>query len=61
MVALITHWVANDPNQTWKRLVDAIASSKEKVIAEQLASDVGVPFPGECHKSLVKEISFSLI
>ena len=48
--------MANDPKKTWKNLVDAMARSEEQVIAEQLASDVGVPSPGECHKSLVQEI-----
>ena len=48
LVALITHWVGNDPNKTWKKLVDAVASSEEKVIAERLANDVGVPSPCEC-------------
>ena len=53
MVAFITHWLANDPNKTWENLVDAVASSEEKVIpvAEKLVSDVGMPSPGECHKS----------
>ena len=45
--------MANDPSKTWKNLVDAVARSEEKVVAEQLASDVGVPSPGERHKSLV--------
>ena len=58
LVALIAHWVANDSNRTWKKLIDAVAGSEEKVIAEQLASDVGVPSPGECHKSLVMVFHF---
>ena len=60
LVALIAHWVANDSKRTWKKLVDAVARSKEKVIAEQLASDVGVPSSGEYHKSLVYTSKFSV-
>ena len=55
LVALIKHWVANDPDKTWEKLVDAVARSEERVIAERLARDVGVPSPGECHKNLVQE------
>ena len=46
LVALITHWVANDKEKTWKKLVDAVVMSEESVIAEKLAKDVGVPYPG---------------
>ena len=47
LLALVTHWVANDPEKTWEKLVDAVSISKERVIAEQLAKDIGVPPPGE--------------
>ena len=46
LVALITHWVANDKEKTWKKLVDAVVMSEESVIAEKLAKDVGVRYPG---------------
>ena len=42
LVALITHWLANDLDKTWKKLVDAVAISEEKVIAMKLAGEVGV-------------------
>ena len=46
LVSLITHWVANDLEKTWEKLVDAVVISKEMTIAIQLAKDVGVPSPG---------------
>ena len=46
LVALITHWVANDKEKTWKKLVDAVRMSEESIIAEKLAKDVGVRYPG---------------
>ena len=42
LLALITHWLANDQDKTWQKLVDAVVMSKEKVIAMKLAGDVGV-------------------
>ena len=44
--ALIAHWVANDPEKSWKKLVEAVKRSKEAVIAQKLAKAVGVPYPG---------------
>ena len=44
--ALIVHWLANDPGATWQKLVNAIGMSKEKVIAENLAKDVGASYQG---------------
>ena len=46
LVALIIHWVANDKEKTWKKLVDAVNMSEENVIAEKLAKEVGVPYSG---------------
>ena len=45
LMSLITHWVCNDPEKTWEKLVDALIISKEMVIASQLAKKVVVP-PG---------------
>ena len=38
--------MANDQKKSWKTLVDAVELSKENIIAEKLAKDVGVPYPG---------------
>ena len=38
--ALIIHWVANDPEATWQKLVEAVRMSNETVIAEKLAQDL---------------------
>ena len=46
LVALIDHWMANDHKKSWEKLVDAVKMSKEKIIAEKLAKDVGVPYQG---------------
>ena len=46
LVALIVHWVANDKEKSWKKLVDAVHMSEESVIAEKLAWELGVPSPG---------------
>ena len=46
LVALIAHWMANDQEKSWKKLVHAVKMSEETVIAKKLAEDVGVPYPG---------------
>ena len=43
--ALITHWLANDREASWKKLVIAMKRSKEEVAAENLAGDIGIPYP----------------
>ena len=47
LLALITHWVANDPSKTWDKLVDAVSFCKENVIAKELAEDFGITFPSQ--------------
>ena len=44
--ALIIHWVANDSEATWQKLIDAVRMCDEEVIAEKLAQDVGVSSTG---------------
>ena len=39
--ALIVYWLANDPRATWQKPIDAVAMSNEKVIAADLAKNVG--------------------
>ena len=44
--ALIVYWLANDKGATWQKLVDAVAMSNEKVIAADLAKNVGASCQG---------------
>ena len=44
--ALIIHWLANDREATWQKLVEAVEKSNEKVIAANLAKDVEASYPG---------------
>ena len=44
--ALIVHWLANDEGATWQMLVNAVEMSKEKVVAANLAKDVGASCTG---------------
>ena len=43
LLALIIHWMANDKEKRWKKLVDAVDMSGESIIAKELAKDVGMP------------------
>ena len=45
LYALITHWLGNDEEPSWKKLVIAIEWSKQKVAAKKLAQDIGIPYP----------------
>ena len=44
LTALINHWVANDINKSWEKLVEAMEMSDHAIAADQLARDkeVGV-------------------
>ena len=42
LIALINHWVANDINKSWEKLVEAMEMSDHTVAADKLARDVGV-------------------
>ena len=39
--ALIIHWIANDSEATWQKLLNAVIMCDEKAIAEKLAKDIG--------------------
>ena len=43
--ALIRHWLENDSKASWKKLVIAMERSEQKVAAEKLAKDIGIPYP----------------
>ena len=43
--ALITHWLSNDREASWLQLVIAMERSEQKVPAENLAQDIGMPYP----------------
>ena len=43
--ALIRHWLENDIKASWKKLVIAMERSKQRVAAEKLAHDIGIPYP----------------
>ena len=43
--ALITHWLRNDRAASWLKLVIAMERSEQKVAAENLAQDIGIPYP----------------
>ena len=42
LIALVNHWVANDPDKSWNKLVSAIEMSNQKVVADKLAQEVGL-------------------
>ena len=42
LTALINHWVANDINKSWEKLVEAMEMSDHTVAADKLARDVGI-------------------
>ena len=42
LIALVNHWVANDPDKSWKKLVDAMEMSDQKIASYNLAHDVGI-------------------
>ena len=44
--ALIIHWLTNDQEATWQKLVNAMIISKEKVAVAELAKDVGASYTG---------------
>ena len=46
LIDLIAHWIANDQEKSWKKLVDAVEMCKEKIVAKKLAKDVGVLYSG---------------
>ena len=37
LIALVNHWVANDPDKSWNKLVSAIEMSDQDVVADKLA------------------------
>ena len=43
--ALITHWLRNDREASWLKLVIAMERSEQEVAAENLALDIGIPYP----------------
>ena len=42
LIALVNHWVDNDPDKSWNKLVSAIEMSDQKVLADKLAREVGL-------------------
>ena len=42
LTRLINHWVANDINKSWEKLVEAMELSDHRIAADNLARDVGV-------------------
>ena len=42
LIALVNHWVANDPDKSWNKLVSALEMSGQKVVADKLAREVGI-------------------
>ena len=42
LIALIHHWVDNDPDKSWDKLVTAIEMSNQKIVANNLAREVGL-------------------
>ena len=42
LIALINHWVRNDADKSWEKLVSAMKMSAEKIVANNLARDVGI-------------------
>ena len=45
LTALIKHWLENDSEASWKKLVIGMEWSEQKVAAEKLARDIGIPYP----------------
>ena len=43
--ALVTYWLDNDGEPSWKNLVRAMEWSKQRVAAQKLALDIGIPYP----------------
>ena len=42
LIALINHWVRNDADKSWEKLVSAMKMSAEDNAANDLARDVGI-------------------
>ena len=42
LFALVNHWVANDRDKSWDKLVTAIEMSDQKIVANNLAKEVGL-------------------
>ena len=42
LIALINHWVHNDADKSWEKLVSAMKMSAEDNAANDLACDVGI-------------------
>ena len=42
LIALVHHWVDNDTNKSWDKLVTAIEMSDQKIVADKLAREVGL-------------------
>ena len=42
LIALINHWVDNDPDKSWDKLMTAIEMSDQKIVADELAREVGL-------------------
>ena len=50
--ALIIHWVDNDQEISWQKLVEAVAMSDQVTTAQDLASAVGVSYQGSEYDNL---------
>ena len=42
LIALVNHWVANDCDKSWNKLVSAIEMSDQQIVAHELAREVGL-------------------
>ena len=42
LIALVNHWVDNDPDKSWEMLVSAIKMSDQEVVADKFAREVGL-------------------
>ena len=42
LIALIQHWVANDRDKSWDKLMTAIDMSDQKIVADKLAREFGL-------------------
>ena len=42
LIALVNHWVDNDPDKSWDMLVSAIEMCDQEVVADKLAREVGL-------------------
>ena len=42
LYALVNYWVANDRDKSWDKLVTAVEMSDQKIVADNLAREVGL-------------------